>query len=64
MASRPKVVQAQSAEEIQAEATALAQKETNEANAQKRKAKKSTVLSSLDTSTTALGTATKTNTGT
>ena len=61
MASKPKVVQAESAEEIAAKANALAQQETNETNAQKRKSKKSTVLSSLDTSTTALGTATKTN---
>lgn len=62
MASSPKVTKQASAEEIEARATALAQQETNEVSAAKRKSKKTTLLSSLDTSSTALGT--KTNTGT
>lgn len=64
MGSKPKVVQQESAEEIERKATELAQKETNEATAAKRKTKKATVLSSLDTSGTALSTAQQTNTGT
>ena len=62
MASSPKVTKGLSPEEVEQRATALAQQETNEASAAKRKAKKTTLLSSLDTSSTALGT--KTNTGT
>ncbi|MGR3978995.1 hypothetical protein FW754_15290 [Acinetobacter sp. 1207_04] len=65
MASKPKVVQQESPEEIERKATELAQKETNETNAAKRKNKQSTALSSLDMTSTALGTAVqKTNTGT
>lgn len=63
MASKPKIVQQESAEEIERKATELSQKETNEANAAKRKNKKGTALGSLTMSTTAL-TAPKTNTGT
>lgn len=64
MGSKPKVVQQESAEEIERKATELAQKETNEANASKRKQKRSTALSGLDMNTTALGSFSKTNTGT
>lgn len=56
MASKPKIVQQESPEEIERKATELAQKETNEANAAKRKTKQSTALSSLDMNSTALGT--------
>lgn len=62
MGSKPKVVQQESPEAIEEKAAALAQAELNAQNAQKRKNKASTALSSLDT-TTAL-TAPKTNTGT
>ena len=64
MASKPKIVQQESPEEIERKATELAQKETNEANAAKRKTKQSTALLSLDMNSTALGTIQKTNTGT
>ena len=64
MGSKPKVVKQESAEEIERKATELAQKETNQANASKRRQKKETALGSLtEASTTAL-TAPKTNTGT
>lgn len=64
MASKPKIVQQESPEEIERKATELAQKEANEASALKRKTKQSTALSSLDMNSTALGTVQKTNTGT
>lgn len=64
LSSKPKIVQQESAEEIERKATELAQKEANEANASKRKQKKSTALGSLtETASTALS-APKTNTGT
>ena len=65
MGSKPKVVQQESAEEIERKAAALAQKEANEATAAKRKTKTSTALASVsDTAPTALSIAQKTNTGT
>lgn len=65
MGSKPKIVQQESAEEIERKATELAQKETNESNASKRKQKKNTALGSLvDTSSTTALSAPKTNTGT
>lgn len=64
MSSKPKVVQQESAEEIERKATELAQKEANEANASKRKQKKSTALGSLTEATTTALSAPKTNTGT
>lgn len=64
MGSKPKVVQAESAEEIERKATELAQKETNEATASKRRQKKETALGSLSEASTTALTAPKTNTGT
>jgi polyribonucleotide nucleotidyltransferase len=64
MGSKPKVVQQESAEEIERKATELAQKETNEANAAKRKQKKSTALGSLSESSLTALSAPKINTGT
>lgn len=61
MGSKPKVVQQESPEVIEEKAAALAQAELNAQNAQKRKNKASTALSSLDTSTAPTA---KTNTGT
>lgn len=62
MASKPKVVQQESPEEIERKAKELAQKEANENSAVRRKNKQSTALGSL--TETVLSTAPKTNTGT
>lgn len=64
MGSKPKVVQQESPEEIERKAAELAQQETNEAKAAKRRNKKSTVLAGIDTNPTAMSTGIKTNTGT
>lgn len=63
MASKQKIVQQESPEEIERKAKEFAQKETNENSAVRRKNKQSTALGSLLDNQTALSTA-KTNTGT
>lgn len=63
LASKPKIVQQESPEEIERKAKELAQKETNENSAVRRKNKQSTALGSLLETQTALSAA-KTNTGT
>jgi len=62
MASKPKVVQQESPEEIERKAKELAQKEANENSAVRRKNKFSTALGSLTETQTALS-APKTKTG-
>lgn len=64
MGSKPKAPQQMSPEEMDRRAAELAQKESNESKASKRRNKRSTVLSSIDTNSTALGSVQKTNTGT
>lgn len=65
MGSKPKVVQAEDPAEIERKAKELAQKETNENTASRRKQKQSSTLGSLLSNTTALSsTAPKTTTGT
>lgn len=63
LASKPKIVQQESPEEIERKAKELAQKESNENSAVRRKNKQSTALGSLLETQTALSAA-KTNTGT
>lgn len=63
LASKPKIVQQESPEVIEEKAKALAQKESNENSAVRRKNKQSTALGSLLETQTALSAA-KTNTGT
>lgn len=64
MGSKPKVVQQESAEEIERKAKELAQKESNENSAVRRKNKQSTALGSLmDTALSSVA-APKTKTGT
>lgn len=66
MGSKPKVVQQESAEEIERKAKELAQKESNENSAVRRKNKQSTALGSLVDGQTVLSNAAppKTKTGT
>lgn len=63
LASKPKIVQQESPEVIEQKAKELAQKETNQNTAARRKQKQSTALGSLVDTQTALS-AVKTNTGT
>lgn len=63
MASKPKIVQQESPEEIERKAKELAQKEANENSAVRRKNKFSTALGSL-TETALSPVAVKTKTGT
>ena len=63
MASKPKVVQQESPEEIERKAKELAQKESNENSAVRRKNKQSTALGSL-IETALSPVAAKTKTGT
>lgn len=63
MASKPKVVQQESPEEIERKAKELAQKEANENSAVRRKNKQSTALGSLmDTALSSVAVKTKTGT--
>ncbi len=66
MGSKPKIVQQESPEEIERKAKELAQKESNENSAVRRKNKQSTALGSLVDGQTALSSlaAPKTKTGT
>lgn len=63
MASKPKIVQQESPEEIERKAKELAQKESNENSAVRRKNKQSTALGSL-IETALSPVAVKTKTGT
>ena len=63
IASKPKIVQQESPEEIERKAKELAQKESNENSAVRRKNKQSTALGSL-TETALSPVAAKTKTGT
>lgn len=64
MGSKPKIVQQESPEEIERKAKELAQKESNENSAVRRKNKQSTALGSLATTALSTVSAPKTNTGT